>query len=195
LKAAFLDRDGVINEFAYFPEVGVIDSPLVPRQFRLMPDAGEAIRILNNSDIKVIVVSNQPGIAKGKMTVKNFEKIRQKMKRDLRKEGANIDAEYYCLHHPEAPKGKYRQECECRKPKPGLLLEAAKQFGLSLAESFMIGDSLTDIEAGKAAGCTTILVGNPKCDLCKLMEEKDMRPDFSVPNFLAAAKVVLEKVK
>jgi D-glycero-D-manno-heptose 1,7-bisphosphate phosphatase len=184
----------VINEFVYFPEVGVIDSPLVPRQFRLVLDAGKAIRILNDIGIKVIVVSNQPGIAKGKMTVKNFEKIREKMKRDLRSEGARIDGEYYCLHHPQAAKEKYRQECECRKPKPGLLLRAANQLGLSLNDSFMIGDSLIDVEAGKAAGCATILVGNPKCEFCKLMDEKEMHPDFVVPNLLAATRVV-RKVK
>jgi D-glycero-D-manno-heptose 1,7-bisphosphate phosphatase len=185
----------VINEFAYFPEVGVIDSPLLPRQFRLMPDAGEAIRILNDTGIKVIVVSNQPGIAKGKMTMKNFEKIREKMRRDLEREGARIDSEYYCLHHPLARRKIYRRNCACRKPKPGLLLKAAKDLDLNLHESFMIGDSLTDAEAGKAAGCTTLLVGNTKCDLCKLMEEKNVHPDFITPSFLAATRVIQDRVR
>ena len=180
----------MINEFAYFPEVGVIDSPLLPRQFRLMPDAGEAIRILNDTGIKVIVVSNQPGIAKGKMTMKNFEKIREKMRRDLKRESAHIDSEYYCFHHPLARKKAYRQNCPCRKPKPGLLFKAAKELDLNLHESFMIGDSLTDAEAGKAAGCTTLLVGNAKCDLCRLMEEKNVHPDFVRPSLLAAARFI-----
>jgi D-glycero-D-manno-heptose 1,7-bisphosphate phosphatase len=168
---------------------------MIPRQFRLMPDAGEAIRLLNDIGMQVIVASNQPGIAKGKMTVKNFEKIREKMKRDLNREGADIDSEYYCFHHPQVAKKKYRQNCECRKPKPGLLLRAAKELGLSLHESFMIGDSLIDVEAGKAAGCTTLLVGNAKCDLCKLMEEKNVHPDFITPNLLAAARVIQDKVR
>jgi D-glycero-D-manno-heptose 1,7-bisphosphate phosphatase len=168
---------------------------MIPSQFRLMPDAGEAVRLLNNIGLQVIVASNQPGIAKGKMTMKNFEKIREKMKRDLRREGAHIDSEYYCFHHPQAAKKKYREQCECRKPKPGLLLRAAKELDLSLHESFMIGDSLTDAEAGKAAGCTTLLVGNAKCDLCKLIEEKNVRPDFITPSFLAAARVIQDKVR
>jgi D-glycero-D-manno-heptose 1,7-bisphosphate phosphatase len=194
LKAVFLDRDGVINELVYFPDVGVIDSPLNPRQFRLTLDAGEAIRLINKLGLKVVVVSNQPGVAKGKMTMKSFEKIRSKMKRELEKEGARIDADYYCLHHALATKKEYRVDCDCRKPKPGLLQRAAKDLGLNLQDSFSVGDSLVDVEAGKAVGCTTFLVGSIKCDLCRLMEEKNVRPDVVLPDFLTVARAIEKKV-
>ena len=153
VRAVFLDRDGVINEIVYFPELGVLDSPLNPRQFKLLPNVAKAIRIFNRLGLKVVVASNQPGMAKGKMTRELFEKTRLKMRRELRKGGAHIDAEYYCFHHPSAKYAKYRVRCRCRKPKPGLLLRAAKDLGLDLSKSYLLGDSLTDIEAGKAVGC------------------------------------------
>jgi len=195
LKAAILDRDGVINELIYFEEPGIIDTPITPRQFMLKPDAGEAIRLLNNLGLKVIVASNQPGIAKGKMTRSNFQKIRAKMKRELEKADAHIDAEYYCLHHPSATRKEYRENCDCRKPKPGLLLRAAKDLDLHLPESFMVGDSLVDVETGMAVGCATFLIGSPKCDLCRLMEEKNVRPDVILPSFLEVAKAIEERVR
>jgi D-glycero-D-manno-heptose 1,7-bisphosphate phosphatase len=160
-----------------------------------MPDAGEAIRRLNNLGLKVVVASNQPGIAKGKMTKSNFEKIREKMKRDLAKAGAHLDAEYYCLHHPLASRKQYRGNCDCRKPKAGLLLRAARDLDLSLQDSFMVGDSLVDVEAGKAVGCTTFLMGSTKCDLCKLMQERNVYPDVITSDFLSIAKAIEEKVR
>jgi D-glycero-D-manno-heptose 1,7-bisphosphate phosphatase len=195
LKAVILDRDGVINELVYFEEAGIVDSPMVPKQFRLTPDAGEAIKLLNNLGLKVVLASNQPGIAKRKMTKSNFEKIQIKMKRELEKADAHIDAEYYCLHHPSAARREYRTNCDCRKPKAGLLLRAAKDLDLNLRESFMVGDSLVDAEAGKAVGCTTYLIGSLKCDLCRLMEEKGVHPDFVLPNFHEVAKAIEERVR
>lgn len=146
-RAVFLDRDGVINELVYFPEVGVIDSPLNPDQFRLLPDVAKSIRALNDLRLKVIVASNQPAIAKGKTTEELFDEIRSKMKRELQNEGAHVDAEYYCFHHPGAIIQRYRADCDCRKPKPGLLLRASHDLGLDLSRSFFVGDSLTDIKA------------------------------------------------
>jgi D-glycero-D-manno-heptose 1,7-bisphosphate phosphatase len=194
LRAVILDRDGVVNELVYFAEVGIIDSPMNPRQFRLMPDAGEAIRLFNRLGLKVVVTSNQPGIAKGKMTRSNFEKIRKKMKRELARAGAYLDAEYYCLHHPSATRKKYRENCDCRKPKPGLLLRAAKDLDLSLQDSFVVGDSLVDVEAGKAAGCTTFLIGSAKCDLCKLMQERNVYPDVIMSDLISVVKAIEQKV-
>ena len=192
-RGVLLDRDGVINELVYFPEIGIIDSPLNPDQFRLLPDVAKAIRTLNELGFKVVVVSNQPGIAKGKMTEELFEKVRSRMKRELEKEGAYLDAEYYCLHHPDAVKEKYKVNCDCRKPKAGLFLKASSELKLDLSRSFSIGDSLIDVKAGRAAGCTTILVGSMKCDLCKLMDQENARPDFIVGSLIKAVDIIRRK--
>lgn len=193
-RAVLLDRDGVINEIVYFPELGILDTPLNPDQFRLLPTVPEAIRIFNNLGLKVIVVSNQPAIAKGKMTMLLFEKIREKMRMELQVHGAKIDREYYCFHHPEAKLDKYRVDCACRKPKPGLILKAAKDFKLELSQCYMIGDSLTDMEAGKHVGCITFLTGRMKCDLCRLMDENGVKPDYIVPSLLHASKIIEKEV-
>jgi len=189
-RAVFLDRDGVINEIAYFPELGLLDSPLNVSQFKLLPKAAEAIMVLNNLDLKVIVVSNQPAIAKGKMTRKAFEEIRLKMKRELEKKGAYLDGEYYCFHHPSAKVAKYKVRCDCRKPNPGLFLRAQKDFALDLTKCFVVGDSLTDIKAGKAVGCQTFLIGSLKCDVCKLMETEGVKPDYIVADLYEASKII-----
>jgi D-glycero-D-manno-heptose 1,7-bisphosphate phosphatase len=189
-RAVFLDRDGVINGIVYFPDMGMPDSPLNPRQFKLLPGVAEAIRIFNSLGLKVIVASNQPAIAKGKMTPELFEQIRIKMRTALEKKGAHVDGEYYCLHHPQAKLVEYKVNCNCRKPKPGLILKASEDFGLEPAQCYAIGDSLTDVEAGKAVGCMTFLIGNSKCDLCKLLEEKNVKPDYIVPSLLHASKII-----
>ncbi|MGB8780498.1 MAG: HAD family hydrolase [Candidatus Bathyarchaeia archaeon] len=193
-RAVFLDRDGVINEIAYFPELGLLDSPLNVKQFRLLPRAAEAIMVLNRLDLKVIVVSNQPAIAKGKMTMKAFEEIRLKMKKELERKGAHLDGEYYCFHHPSAKIAKYRTSCDCRKPRPGLFLKAAKDFALDLKKSYAVGDSLTDIKAGKAVDCRTILIGSLKCDLCRLMELEGVKPDHIVADLLDASKIIQKEI-
>jgi D-glycero-D-manno-heptose 1,7-bisphosphate phosphatase len=189
-SAVFLDRDGVINEIVYFPDMGMPDSPLNPRQFKLLPGVAEAIRIFNSLGLKVIVASNQPAIAKGKMTPELFEQIRIKMRTALEKKGARIDGEYYCFHHSQAKLAEYKVNCNCRKPKPGLILKASEDFDLEPAQCYAIGDSLTDVEAGKAAGCMTFLIGNSKCDLCKLLEERNVKPDYIVPSLLHASKII-----
>jgi D-glycero-D-manno-heptose 1,7-bisphosphate phosphatase len=192
VKAVFLDRDGVINELIYHQEQGVIDSPFTVAQFRLLPDVSEAMKKFNEMDYKVILVSNQPGIAKGHMSEETFEEIRQRMKQELAKDRAYLDGEYYCFHHPEAKLERLKGNCACRKPKPGLLLQAAKDMNIDLSKSWMIGDGLTDIRAGKGAGTRIILLGRMKCELCHLMEEEDARPDFVVPNLLQAAQRISE---
>jgi D-glycero-D-manno-heptose 1,7-bisphosphate phosphatase len=193
-QAVFVDRDGVINEIVSFPELGLLDSPLHPRQFKLLPKVTEAIGVFNRLGVKVIVLSNQPAIAKGKMTKKSFERIRQKMRDELRRGGACIDAEYYCFHHPSAKDPKYRVNCDCRKPKPGLFLRASKDLGLDLSKCYAIGDSLTDVKAGKSVGCQTFLIGYLKCDLCKLMEDESTRPDFIVPSLFAASEIIKKEI-
>lgn len=175
-RAVFFDRDGVLNELVYHQEQEIIDSPFTPGQFKLIPGVTEALKKLHDAGYLTILVSNQPGIAKGHMTTRNFELIRQRMNSELIVDGAELDGEYYCLHHPDAVIKQYRLQCDCRKPLPGLLFKAAMEKDIDLKESWLIGDNLSDIQAGKAAGCKTILIGTMKCELCRLMTEKNVFP-------------------
>lgn len=193
-KAVFLDRDGVINEIVYHKEMGILDSPANVDEFVLFPDVADAINKFHDLGFKVIVISNQPGIAKDKFSIEGFEKIKQKMKEELANQRASVDAEYYCLHHPEGKNKDYTMVCECRKPKPGLILKASADHDIDLANSWMIGDGITDIQAGSKAGCRTIFIGRLKCDLCKLMEDKGIKPDFIAQN-LNKASLIIEQEK
>ena len=154
-KAVFLDRDGTINKYVGF--LRDID------QFELIKGVAEAIKRINASGCLCIVVTNQPVIARGEVTVPQLEEIHNKMETLLGLEGAYIDGLYYCPHHPhkgfegEIPELKF--DCECRKPKPGMLLKAAEDFNIDLSESWMVGDGENDIKAGENAGCKTCLIG------------------------------------
>jgi D-glycero-D-manno-heptose 1,7-bisphosphate phosphatase len=194
-KAIFLDRDGVVNEMIYYPEHGILDSPFTAGQFRLIPGAAEGIKAFREMGFKVIIVSNQPGVAKRNYTEETFERIREKMRRELAKKGTALDGEFYCLHHPQAKVARLKEVCDCRKPAPGLLLEAAEAMNLDLKKSWMIGDGLTDIQAGKKAGCRTILLGKMKCDLCRLMDETGARPDVVAADLPEAVRIVGEVEK
>ena len=191
----FLDRDGVINRIIYHRDIGVIDTPFTVGQFELLPGAAGAIRRLNRLGVKVVVVSNQPGIAKGHFDRKTLDAMTEKMRRSLSRGGARLDGIYYCLHHPRAVKAAYRKRCACRKPRPGLLKKAARDLGIDLARSFMVGDSISDIQAGRAAGCRTLFLGNWKCDLCSFMQAKKVEPDFIVRDILGAARLIEKQVK
>ncbi|WP_058301355.1 D-glycero-beta-D-manno-heptose 1,7-bisphosphate 7-phosphatase [Gorillibacterium timonense] len=154
-KAIFLDRDGTINKYVGF--LRKID------EFELLPGVVEAIRKINESGYLAIVVTNQPVIARGEVSLKELEELHNKMETLLGKEGAYVDAIYYCPHHPhkgyEGERPQYKIECECRKPQPGMLLKAAKDFNIDLLQSWMVGDGENDIKAGIAAGCRTALIG------------------------------------
>jgi D,D-heptose 1,7-bisphosphate phosphatase len=147
-KAIFLDRDGTINKF-----VGFLTKP---EEFELISGVAEAIGRINRSGYLAIVVSNQPVIARGDCTFKELQTIHDKMETELGKEGAFIDAIYFCPHHPdkgfEGERLEYKIDCNCRKPKPGMLLQAAKDWNINLSESYMIGDSDRDYQAGINAG-------------------------------------------
>ena len=191
MAAVFLDRDGVVNELVYHEDHGIIDSPFTVAQFRLLPGVIEAVRQLRDADYTVVLVSNQPGIAKGHMSREAFDRIKERMKEELAKGGACLDGEYYCLHHPEAVVAELRANCECRKPKPGLLLRAARDFDIDLSKSWMIGDGLTDVLAGKAAGCQTILLGRMKCDLCRMMDDLNARQDGIATHLAEAVRIIV----
>lgn len=147
-KAIFLDRDGTINKM-----VGFVTRP---EQFELLPDVAKAIKAINKSGYLAIVITNQPVIARGDCTFEQLQTIHNKMETELGKEGAFVDAIYVCPHHTDkgfsGERPEYKCDCDCRKPKPGLLLQAAKDFNIDLSQSYMIGDSDRDVKAGKNAG-------------------------------------------
>jgi len=187
-RAVFLDRDGVINAYVYNPEFGTVDSPAHPNEFVLLPEAARAIAELNRAGLPVIVISNQPGIAKRKFNLSLLGAMTEKMHVETRKAGGRIDAVYYCLHHPQSALPQYRALCNCRKPGPGLLLQAAEDWGLDLGKSYMVGDGVTDIQAGAAAGAKTILIGTRKCYLCDELVRQNVRPMLMVDSLLDAAR-------
>lgn len=185
-----LDRDGVINPMWYDPDHGTIDSPYRMEQFSLLPGAGEAIRRFRRLGFAVAVVSNQPGIGKGKVSAELLQQITDYMERLLAEEGASVDAIYYCLHHPAALLPEYRVDCDCRKPLPGLLLRAGQELDLDLTRSYMIGDGMTDVQAGQAAGCTTVWLGHWKCDICATMGSAAIKPDMVAENLAEASNLI-----
>lgn len=193
-RAALVDRDGVLCDLVYYPDPGLVDSPYKPSQFELTEGIGPALRDLKAAGFKLVLISNQPSVAKKHLTMETFKKIRAKMHRLLAVEGVKLDAEYYCFHHPQAKIAKYRLDCECRKPKPGMILDAAKDLDLDLASSVMIGDGLYDVLAGKRAGCKTILVANPNGLLIRMMTERNAEPDFIARNVTEAADIVMKNI-
>ena len=168
-KAVFLDRDGTINKYVGF--LRNIDA------FELIDGVAKAIRRINGFGYLAIVVTNQPVIARGEVTVEQLDEIHKKMETLLGVEGAYIDALYYCPHHPhkgyEGEIPELKIDCECRKPKPGMILRAAADFNIDLSQSWMIGDGENDIKAGKAAGCKTVLIG-----------EGDFQQDMTVESLI-----------
>jgi histidinol-phosphate phosphatase family protein len=137
-KGVFIDRDGTLNR----------DVPYCsrPQDFELLPGAGESLRLLKAAGFKIIVVTNQSGIARGYFTKETLELIHNKMRSDLAGYGAGVDAVYYCPHHPN-------DGCDCRKPEPKMVLEAAKDLNIDLSQSYVIGDDKKDVEMGIRAGC------------------------------------------
>jgi len=186
--AVFLDRDGVINAYVYNSEFGTVDSPAHPDEFALLPGSAQAIAELNRMGLPVIVVSNQPGIAKRRFTQALLTAMTEKMHIETRNAGGCLDGVYYCLHHPQSLHPDFRINCSCRKPSPGLLIQAAEELGLDLAKSYMVGDGVTDILAGARAGTTTILVSPRKCYICDELVKQNARPTLIVSSLLDAVK-------
>ena len=179
-KAVFLDRDGVINEIVFHEDVEVLDSPFNIRQVRIIKGAFEAIVTFNQLGYKVLLATNQPGAAKGKMSLARIEEVNQHIVNMASESGAQIDHVYCCAHHPVGtPEGDPAliKSCKCRKPRTGLLLAGIDEYKIDIGLSFMVGDSISDVQAGKAIGLKTILVGGLKCDARRLYEEKNCLPD------------------
>jgi D-glycero-D-manno-heptose 1,7-bisphosphate phosphatase len=149
-RAVFLDRDGTICE-----EVGYLESV---DQMKLIPRSGEAVRLLNQRGYKVVVITNQAGVARGFFPESRLAEVHAEMNRQLRGEGAYVDGIYYCPHHPTEGIPPYLQECDCRKPGTGLLRRAAAELTLRLSACYMVGDHLSDVECGQRVGAETVLL-------------------------------------
>ncbi|MBA7653426.1 D-glycero-alpha-D-manno-heptose-1,7-bisphosphate 7-phosphatase [subsurface metagenome] len=170
-RAVLLDRDGTLAKNVNYCSR--------PEDFELLPNTGEAIRLLNQHGFKVIVITNQSGVARGYFTKETLAKIHDKMRDELANQGAWVDAVYYCPHHPD-------NNCECRKPKPKLALQAAKDHNIELDGSFVVGDQQMDIDLGKAIGSRTILIETAPINM------ESPKPDIAVSDLLMAAKVIVK---
>jgi D-glycero-D-manno-heptose 1,7-bisphosphate phosphatase len=177
--AVFIDRDGVIN---FPPEHRYITGA---KEFRFVPGTPQAIRRLNKRKIPVVIVSNQSGVGRGLMTRKQLGDVNTHMLRELRRAGASVRQVYYCVHHPD--KG-----CACRKPKPGMLLKAARRFNIDLKRSYIVGDSEVDILAGRSAGCRQVLVLSGRHSR-KSAKHLSVQPDRIAKNLRAAVGWILKE--
>ena len=184
-KAVFLDRDGTIIE-----DVGYISSP---SQINFIPGSIEAIKKLNEAGYKVVVITNQAGVARGITTEVMVQTVDKVLHRKILSGGAHLDGIYYCPHHPEHGVYPYKQNCECRKPHTGLIKKATKDHQIDLSQSFMIGDKTSDVEAGKKAGVKTVFVLTGHG--AKEVDELTQKPDYIAQNLAEAVKWVLSTSK
>ncbi|MDL1956816.1 MAG: HAD family hydrolase [Candidatus Desulfofervidus auxilii] len=185
-QAVFLDRDGTINE-----EMGYINHP---DRLIILPKVPEAIRLLKEHHFKVILITNQSGAAKGYFPLSFIEEIHALLQEKLNKYGANLDAIYYCPHHPEAVIPELRKNCFCRKPNPGLIYQAQKEFDLDLKKSYTVGDRFIDIELAYKAGTKSILVmtGYGKGELKFIAPKHPLTPHFIAKDLYEAAKWIIK---
>jgi D-glycero-D-manno-heptose 1,7-bisphosphate phosphatase len=179
-RAVFLDKDGTLVE----------DVPynVDPELIRPTEGALEALRLLQEAGYLLVVVSNQSGVARGLFPERALVGVEKRLRAILSTAGVNLAGFYYCPHHPQGSRPEYAVDCTCRKPKPGLLLRAAREHDIDLRSSWMIGDILNDIQAGKAAGCKTILLNNGH--ETEWVLTPDRQPDFLVRNLPEAAEIV-----
>jgi D,D-heptose 1,7-bisphosphate phosphatase len=192
-NACFFDRDGVIIEMIYDLKSAQIHTALNPNQIRFVPGIVDLLKTTKQLGYKNIIVSNQPNIGLKRISKANFEKVRKTILHRLEKEGIKLDGEYYCFHHPFAELKEFRKKCDCRKPKPGLILKAAKDHNIGLKKSWMIGDGVNDVIAGHKAGCKTILIANLlEAEYLRIVEERlgKIKPDYIVKNLREAQVIV-----
>lgn len=178
-KAVFLDRDGTIIE-----DVDYLNQP---KDITFIEGSIEAIRKLNQAGYLVIVITNQAGVARGKLSEDMLQTIDKVMHKQMLNQHAHLDAIYYCPHHPEYGSYPYKQACECRKPHPGLIKKAEKHFDIDPKQSYMIGDKDTDIESGQRAGVKTIQV------LTGRGKELPAKPDHTANNLFDAVNWILSQ--
>lgn len=159
--AAFLDRDGVLNELVPDPVTGVPESPLSAVDVRLVPGAAAAAVRLARLGFALVCVTNQPAAAKGRASIAQLLAVHDRVLELLRESGVSLAASRICMHHENGVVPGLAGPCDCRKPAPGMLLDAARMLGIDLGASWMVGDTDADIAAGRAAGCMTVLIRHP----------------------------------
>ena len=179
-KAIFLDRDDTLIE-----DPGYISEP---EQVKLLDGTAEALIELRAMGYKLVVVSNQSAVARGLVTEKKLAAIHNRLESLLAAKGAGLDKIYYCPYHPQGTIEKYRKESNSRKPNPGMFLEAAKEIGIDFSQSWTVGDSVRDIQAGKEVGTKTILIDDPSHT--KLLKFEDTQPDFKAVNIKEAVNII-----
>lgn len=182
----FIDRDGTLNEEREYIST--------PGDLHMIPGAAAAVRKLNVHGVATCVFSNQSGIGRGFFTEDDLVHIHDALVGKLRHEGAALDRIYYCPHHPTEGIGKYRIDCDCRKPKPGMLLRGAMELNLDLTRSFVIGDSVVDIQAGNSVGAKTILVltgyGTTSLDTCT---KENIAINHVAPTIMEAVNFIIQE--
>lgn len=183
-KAVFFDRDGVLLQLVYDKELGIVYTPRRGSQVAVMPHITNVLKTTKRLGYKNIIISNQPDIGLNRMTRSTFKEIQRTMHARVDPQKKLIDGQYYCFHHPFAKIARFRKKnCPCRKPQPGMLLQAAKEHAVNLRKSWMVGDSVYDIVAGHKAGCKTILVANlPESSYLSLFLKQlnGIKPDYIV---------------
>ena len=184
-RAVFIDRDGTISE-----EVGYINHP---SRFRVFPYAAAAIKQLNDNGWLAIVVTNQAGVARGYFSEEMIQTVHAEMKQELERNGARLDAIYYCAHHPSVGDPPYRLDCDCRKPKPGLISRAAQDFEIDLADSWMLGDRYSDVELARNAGVKSMFVmsGYGRGEWEHQRANWSQQPDLVAENLLEGVGVIV----
>ena len=187
-RAVFIDRDGTLRE-----EIGYVNHA---SRFRLLPRSAAAIKRLNEVGIPAVLVTNQAGVARGYFPEERILEVHERMEELLADENARLEGIYYCPHHPSAGEPPYRAECDCRKPKPGLLLCAARDLDLDIPGSYMVGDKLSDVELARAAGCKGILVltGYGRGEWEYNSETSGVTPDFVAEDLLDAVEWILKDI-
>ncbi|WP_109527778.1 D-glycero-alpha-D-manno-heptose-1,7-bisphosphate 7-phosphatase [Nocardia aurea] len=189
VSAIVFDRDGVLNELCYFPGSRLADSPTSPSQVRLVDGAGLAVRRVNNAGVPCFIASNQPGIAKRKMSASLLSKTTRRLLELLESEDAVVDGISYCLHHPDSAVPGLRALCPDRKPAPGMLLRISSRLGVDPKQCWMIGDSGVDILAAQRAGFSSVRVRSFDCETS--VSDLDVVPDLVAPDPLAAVTMIL----
>ena len=189
--AIFLDRDGVLNPTIFNPATGRMESPLTPADLRLIDGVIPALARLQSAGYPLILISNQPNFALGKSSYQTHRNIQHKLATSLASAGIHFLRFGYCLHHPRGLTPGYSGLCECRKPSPGLLLQARDDFGLTLGDCWMIGDQATDTQCGRAAGTRTIRLADAVSGAGPALETTDPCADYFARNLADAARIIL----
>lgn len=189
-RALFLDRDGIINRMVLYDHGW--DSPQKQADVKLNKDIEKIISWANKNSIFVIEITNQPGVAKGRMNQKNADRIESQIHKLLTDQKVKVDKIYTCPHHPKGIVPELTMECNCRKPMPGLILLASSELNIDLSKSVLIGDSDSDIEAGKLAGCKTLLYFHNQNIADKIKLAKNCKPDYKVTNLNKALLILKE---